>query len=65
MTSEDIERILMLIDHYHSLSYAQEVAEARARQGFALLAAALDDLPCRAAVTELLTVLRSLASRST
>jgi geranylgeranyl diphosphate synthase type II len=65
MTGEDIERILTLIGRYHSLRYAQEVAEARARQGFEQLAAVLDDLPCRAAVAELMTVLGPLASRHT
>jgi geranylgeranyl diphosphate synthase, type II len=63
-SAEDVAWILACIERHGSLRYAQDVAERLARSGLADLQEALVDLPGRAAVDRLTTLLRTLAQRT-
>lgn len=62
-TQGDVEELLGLIERHGSLTYAQQVADEKARRGMAILREALADLPRRAAAGRLLELLAGVAER--
>jgi len=63
-TPAEIDRLLAAIRRHGSLRYAQELAEARATRGLALISDALRTLPRSGAARELETLLASLTLRT-
>ncbi len=62
-TDDDIEAILGYVEQYGSLTYAQEVAETRAKRGMTLLREACAELPGQTGAAALLGLVDSVARR--
>ena len=63
-TSEDVQRVLKLIDGYGSLEYAQSIAEQKAAAGLKQLSEVFAGLANQLAARKLSGLLESLASRT-
>ncbi len=64
-TTEETQQILVLIENYGALDYAQKVANDHAQTGLQLLKDALVPLPEQGHVNKLTGLLESLANRNT
>jgi geranylgeranyl diphosphate synthase type II len=64
-SESDVERLLTLIDRYGSIDYAQRVANRRAESGLAALSAWAETLPVPTVGLKLLTLLDTVAKRTT
>jgi geranylgeranyl diphosphate synthase, type II len=62
-TDEDIRCVLDAVKKYGSLEYAQNVAEAKAKRGLALMKEVANDLPNQGLAERLTGLLESLAER--
>ena len=62
--SEDIDRLLDLIEAHGSLAYAQRIADEHARRGLAAIEAWARTLPDAAAAARLVQLLTTVANRS-